>query len=109
MAEVVGADQQHDAFRRRPVEIAVIEAQNLGVRHIRADHDTVMGEFVDDDQLGTAAERRIEIELLDLLALIVHDAARQDFEIARQRLRLGAAMSFDITDSSVRGSGAAGG
>ena len=70
----------------------------LGVAALRR---VGVGEFVDDDQLGPSAERRIEIELLDLRALIVHDAARQNFEIARQRFRLGAAVGFDETDDDV--------
>ena len=39
-----------------------------------------MGKFVDDDQLGPARQRGVDVELFDLLAAIVDRPARQDFE-----------------------------
>ena len=60
-----------------------------------------VGELVDDDQLGPAAQRAVEIELLDLAALPAHDAARQDFETVRQRFGLGARMGLDQADDDV--------
>ena len=60
-----------------------------------------VGEFVDDDQFRATAQRGFEIELLDPRALDIDDAARQNFEIADQRLRLGAAMRFDDADDDV--------
>ena len=58
-------------------------------------------ELVDDDEFRPAAQRGVEVEFLDLLALPVDDAPRQDFEAARQRLRLGAAVRFDEADDDV--------
>ena len=58
-------------------------------------------EFVDDDQLGLALERRVEVELLDRAAAIFDHAPRQDFEPLDERARLRAAMSLDEADDDI--------
>ena len=57
-----------------------------------------VGELVDDDQLGLARERRVEIEFLERAAVIFDPAPRQDFEPFDERARLGAAMRLDEPD-----------
>ena len=58
-------------------------------------------ELVDDDQLGLARQRRVEIEFLDFAAVIVDLAPRQDFEPMNERARLGAAVGLDEADDDI--------
>ena len=51
-----------------------------------------VGELVDDDQLGLALERRVEVEFLERASVVFDLAPRQDFEPLDERARLGAAM-----------------
>ena len=60
-----------------------------------------VGEFVDDDQLGLALERRVEIEFVDRAAVVFNPAPRQDLESFDQRARLGAAVRLDEPDDDV--------
>ncbi len=54
-----------------------------------------MGEFVDDDQLGLALERRVQIKFIERAPVVFDFAPRQDFEAFDERARFGAAMSLD--------------
>ena len=60
-----------------------------------------VGEFVDDDQLGLARQRGVEIEFLDRAAAILDLAPRQDFQPLDQRAGFGAAVRFDEPDDDV--------
>ena len=60
-----------------------------------------VGELVDDDQLGLALQRRVDVELLDGPAAIVDDPARQDLEALEQRAGLRAAVGLDQADDDV--------
>ena len=60
-----------------------------------------VGELVDDDQLGLARERRVEIEFLERAAAVFDLAPRQDFEPLDERARLGAAMGLDEPDDDI--------
>ena len=60
-----------------------------------------VSELVDNDQLGLARQRSVEIEFLDRAAVILDLAPRQDFEPMNERACLGAAMSLDEPDDHV--------
>ncbi len=60
-----------------------------------------VGELVDDDELGLARKRGVEVEFFYLLAAIVHHAARQDLEPFEQRGGLGAPVRLDEADDDV--------
>src|SRR5208337_5412471 len=47
-----------------------------------------VSELVDDDQLGPARERRIDVELADRVAAILDHAARQNLESLEESARL---------------------
>ena len=64
----------------------------LGMTAVRS---VGVSELVDDDQLGLARQRRVEIEFLDRAAVVLDLAPRQDFEPLNERARLGAAMGLD--------------
>ena len=83
--EVLDVERGPDVDARVEQFLDVLPA--LGMAALRR---VGVGEFVDDDQLGPAAQGAVEVEFLDLPLLIAHDAARQDFEAARQRLGVGA-------------------
>ena len=58
-------------------------------------------QLVDDDQVGLARERRVEVELVDRAAVVFDHAPRQDFEPFHERARLGAAVRLDEADDDV--------
>ena len=60
-----------------------------------------VGELVDDDELGPAFQRGVEVEFLDLAPCIVDDAARQDFEAAQSAPRVGAPVRLDEADDDI--------
>ncbi len=60
-----------------------------------------VGELVDDDQLGLARQRRVEIEFLDRAPVVLSLAPRQDFEPVYERAGLGAAMSLHEPDDDI--------
>ena len=60
-----------------------------------------VSELIDDDQLGLARQRRIEIEFLDFAAVVFNPAPRQDFEPVNESARLGAAMGLDKADDHI--------
>ena len=60
-----------------------------------------VSEFVDDDQLGLARQRRVEIEFLDRPAMVLDLPTRQDFKPMNERARLGAAVGLDQADNDV--------
>ena len=70
----------------------------LGMSAVRS---VGVGELVDDDQLGLALERRVQIEFLDRAPVVFNHAPRQDFEPLDERARLGAAMSLDEPDDDI--------
>ena len=70
----------------------------LGMTAVRS---VGVGELVDDDQLGLARQRRVEVEFLDRAAVILDLAPRQDFEPFDERARLGAAMRLDEPDDDI--------
>ena len=60
-----------------------------------------MGELVDDDQLGLALERCVQIEFLKRPPVVFNPAPRQDFESLDERAGFGAAMSLHETDDDI--------
>ena len=60
-----------------------------------------VSELVDDDQLGLARQRRVEIEFLDRAATVLDRAPRQDFKPMNERARLGAAVGLDQADDDI--------
>ena len=60
-----------------------------------------VGEFVDDDQLGLARQRPIQIEFLDRASVVFDLMPRQDFEPLDERARLDAAMSLHEPDDDI--------
>ena len=66
-----------------------------------------VGEFVDDDQLGLARQRRVYVEFLDDLAAIIDFSTRKNLQVLGERLRLLASMGFDETDEDIDAIGAA--
>ena len=60
-----------------------------------------VSELVDDDQLGVAFERCIDVEFLDRAAVVFDLAPGQDFEPLDKGARLGAAMSLDEPDDDI--------
>ena len=70
----------------------------LGMTAVRR---IAVGELVDDDELGLARQRPVEIEFLDGAAAILDLAPRQDFEPFDERAGLRAAMRFDEADDDV--------
>ena len=60
-----------------------------------------MGEFVDQRDLRTARDQRVEIHLLDDLILVLDPLARDDFEALQQRLGLGPPVGLDHADHDI--------
>ena len=60
-----------------------------------------VGELVDDDQLGLARKRRVQIEFIEGAAVIFDLAPRKDFEPFDERARFGAAMRLDEPDDDI--------
>jgi len=53
-------------------------------------------QLVDQDQLGPAGQRGVDVELLQPRAVIADPAAGQKLQAAKERLGLGAAVRLDI-------------
>ena len=60
-----------------------------------------VGEFIDQHDLRPARDDRIEIHLLEPLALIVDPPARHHFEPLQQRFGLRASVGFDHADDDI--------
>ena len=58
-------------------------------------------EFVDEDQLGFAGQRRVEVEFGLLVLMSEHGAARQHFKAAEQLLGLWPTVGLDQADENV--------
>ena len=58
-------------------------------------------ELVDDDQLGLAGKRRVDVEFLERAPVVFDPAPGQNFEPFDERARLGAAMRLDEPDDDV--------
>ena len=88
---------------RRPYADARVEQllDILPALRMPAVRSVRVGELVDDDQLGLALERRVQIEFLDRAPVVFNHAPRQDFEPLDERARLGAAMSLDEPDDDI--------
>ena len=60
-----------------------------------------VGEFVDQGDLRTARDQRVEVHLLEHLVPVADPLARQHFEPLQQRLRLRPSMGLDDTDHDI--------
>ena len=60
-----------------------------------------VGELVDDDQLGLARQRRVDVEFGDGAAVVFENAARQDLEPLDERARFRAPVGLDEADDDV--------
>jgi hypothetical protein len=93
---VVEAFQMLDVERGPDIDAGIQQLPHiepaLGVAQARG---VGVGQFIDQQQRRFAGERRIEIELLELLAAIGNFQARQHFQPADFLDGAGAAMSFD--------------
>ena len=58
-------------------------------------------ELVDDQQLGLARERAVEIELVQHDAAMLEAHRRQDFQAFEQRLGFGPAVQLDVADDDI--------
>ena len=70
------------------------------LRVARALHIRV-SEFVDQDERGTAQQRGVEIEFVEIFAPIFHEFRGKNFQIGQERGRLRAAVSLDDADDDV--------
>ena len=77
-----------DVERRPDVDARVEQLLDvLPALRMAAVRSVGVGELVDDDQLGLARKRRVEIEFLERAAVIFDPAPRQDFEPFDERAR----------------------
>ena len=60
-----------------------------------------VGELVDDDQLGLALERRVDVEFFESAPVVFNLAPGQDFEPFDERARFGATMRLDEPDDDI--------
>ena len=95
-----------DVERRPDVDARIAELADvlpaLGVPGRRIAVDQVrMREFVDQQDLGTPPERRVEVELLPHHAAVADGLCRQALERLEQALGLVAAMRLDVADDDV--------
>ena len=94
--EMLDVERRPDADARVEQLLDVLPALRMS-----AVRSVGVGELVDDDQLGLARERRVQIEFLERAAVVFDPAPRQDFEPFDERARLGAAMSLDEPDDDI--------
>ena len=91
-----------DVERRPDADARVEQLLNvLPALRMPAVRSVGVGELVDDDQLGLARERRVQIKFVERAAVVFDPAPRQDFEPFDERARLGAAMSLDEPDDDI--------
>ena len=94
--EMLDVERRPDADARVEQLLDVLPALRMpAVRSVG------VGELVDDDQLGLALERRVQIKFVERAAVVFDPAPRQDFEPFDERARLGAAMSLDEPDDDI--------
>jgi hypothetical protein len=94
--EVLHVDRRIDVDARVEQFIDVLPALQMArALHVR------MREFVDEDQLRLARERRVEIELAELAAAIFDMSERQHVEPREQRGGFAAPMRFGDADQHV--------
>ena len=60
-----------------------------------------MGQFIDDEQLWRALQRRIDVEFLKHAAAVVEPPLREDFQALDQRHRFLAPMGLDNADDDI--------
>ena len=60
-----------------------------------------VGEFIDQRDLRTARDQRVEVHLLDRLILVLDPLARKNFEALQQRLGLGPTVGLDHADDDI--------
>jgi hypothetical protein len=60
-----------------------------------------VGEFVDQRELRTARDQRVEVHLAEYLVLVFQPLARQDFKAFQQRLGLRPAVGFNHADDNI--------
>ncbi len=60
-----------------------------------------VGVFVDQQEVGFAGQRRVEVELGARAAFVIELLPRQDFQLAQQRLGLAPPVRFDDPDNDV--------
>jgi hypothetical protein len=65
-----------------------------------------MRQLIDQDQLGVAGQRGVDIELFQRRTAILDQAARQQLEIVNQRLGLGTPVRLDIASDDIHAGGA---
>ena len=83
-----------DARRQQLLDIEIA----LGMAAARR---VAVRELVDEHQLGLAREERVEIHLLERVALVVDAAARHDLEPGEQRQGFAPSMRLDHPDDDV--------
>ena len=83
-----------DAVRQQLLDVEIA----LGMAAARR---VGVGEFVDQRDLRTPRDQRVEVHLLERLVLVVEPLARQHFEALQQRFGLRAAVGLDHADDDV--------
>ncbi len=83
-----------DAVRQQLLDVEIA----LGMAAARC---VGMGEFIDQRDLRTPRDQRVEVHLLERLVLVVEPLARQHFEAFQQRFGLGPAMGLDHADDDI--------
>ena len=94
--EMLDVERRPDADARVEQLLHVLPALRMpAVRSVG------VGELVDDDQLGLARQRRVQIKFLEGAAVVFDPASRQNFEPFDERARFGAAMRLDEPDDDI--------
>ena len=86
----VDIDAAREQFLDVEIALGMAAAGRVGV-----------GEFVDQRDLRTARDQRVEVHLLERLILVLDPLARQDLEAVQQRLGLRAAVGLDDADHDI--------
>ena len=86
----IDVDAVGEQFLDVEVALGMAAARRIGV-----------GEFVDQRDLRTPRDQRVEVHLLEDLVLVFEPLARQDFEPGQQRLGLGPPVGLDHADHDV--------
>jgi hypothetical protein len=86
----VDVDAAREQFLDVEIALRMPAARRVGV-----------GEFIDQRDLGTARDQRVEIHLLEDLVLVFEPLAREHFEALQQRLGLRPSMGLDHADHDI--------
>ena len=91
-----------DVERRPYADTCIQELLDvLPALRMPAVRSVAVSEFVNDDQLGLARERRVQIKFIERAPVVFNLAPRQDFEPFDERARFGAAMRLDEPDDDI--------